>query len=155
MNLYKATKGSPVGQYVQRRRVINRYGIACVEFAVLAPVIVVISMAIIDICNVLHLKQKLNSIAFETSRVASYSDETFESAIAAGNEFAKARQIVNCSILVEANQPENFSTRASLPLGHWLKSRATAPVQGNVPGPFILFGGNASVQSQLVKLAAR
>ena len=37
----------------------SRRGIACVEFAVVAPVLVIITFSIVDICNVMHLKQKL------------------------------------------------------------------------------------------------
>ena len=102
----------------------------------------------------MHLKQKLNTVAFETCRYASYPDETSESAKSVGIAIATARGIHSPEVMVEATKSNNFPTRASLPLGRTLRARVSVAVDGNVPGPFVLFRG-AQVKSQLVSIAAR
>ena len=77
---------------VQRTRsTASRAGVACVEFAVTVPILVFVTLAIIDSCNLLHLKQKLNTVAFESARLASLPDSTYESAQSRGMQFAAAR----------------------------------------------------------------
>lgn len=136
------------------RKKFHRQGIACVEFAMVAPVLVLCTFAIVDICNVLHLKQKINTVAFETVRVASLKESTFESAARQGAEFARARSINDAQIRVESHEPRVFPTRASLPLGFTLRAQVSVPTQGNIPGPFLLFRGG-TVESQLVRMSAR
>jgi Flp pilus assembly protein TadG len=131
-----------------------RSGIACVEFAVTAPVLVLITFMIIDVCNVIHLKQKINTVAFETARIASLNRSSFEGARLEGLQFAQARNLQNVTIRVESFEPTRFPTRESLPLGFTLRAQVTVTVQDNVPGPFVLFRGT-SISSQLVRLSAR
>jgi hypothetical protein len=132
----------------------RRHGIACVEFAVVAPVLVLCTFAIVDVCNVLHLKQKINTVAFETVRVASLKESTYVDARQKGAEFARARSITGAQIRVESHDPQQFPTRASLPLGFTLRAQVTVPTSGNIPGPFLLFRGS-TVESQLVRISAR
>ncbi|MDX1930485.1 MAG: TadE/TadG family type IV pilus assembly protein [Pirellulaceae bacterium] len=127
-----------------------REGIACVEFAVLAPVLVLITLSIIDICNVIHLKQKVSTVAFETARTASFDNETYDNARLEGLRFSAARGLKNPIIAVESFDRTNYPTRASLPLGFTLHAQVEVPVTGNVPGPFLLFRGS-SIKSQLAK----
>ena len=131
-----------------------RAGVACVEFAAIAPVLVLITLCIIDTCNVIHLKQKINTVAFETVRVASFNDETFESARSKGLVFARARGLNGAVVVVESFDAGRFPTRASLPLGFTLRAQVSIPIQGNIPGPFVLFR-NTNIQSQLVRMSAR
>jgi hypothetical protein len=136
------------------RQKCQHQGIACVEFTMVAPVLVLCTFAIVDVCNVLHLKQKINTVAFETVRVASLKESTYEGAAQEGAEFARARSIHNARITVESHHPEGFPTRASLPLGFTLRAQVTVPTQGNIPGPFLLFRGG-TIESQLVRMSAR
>lgn len=132
----------------------KRSGIACVEFAVLAPVLLFCTFAIIDVCSVIHLKQKLNTVAFETARIASLKQSTFDSARAEGLVIARARGLNNVTIRVEAFEPRNFPTRESLPLGFTLRAQVEVSVRGNVPGPFVLIS-NRTITSQLVRMSAQ
>jgi Flp pilus assembly protein TadG len=121
---------------------------------VLAPVLMFCTFAIIDVCNVIHLKQKLNTVAFETVRVASLKQSTFATARSEGVEFARARGLNNVTIRVESFDPRRFPTRESLPLGFTLRAQVEVPVRGNVPGPFVLIA-NRNITSQLVRISSQ
>lgn len=144
---------APKTRNVQRKK-RRRPGIACVEFAVVVPVLVLCTFAIVDVCNVLHLRQKINTVAFETVRVASLKESTFESARQNGAEFARARSLTDARIRVESHDPRQYPTRQSLPLGFTLRAQVSVPTQGNIPGPFLLFRGS-TIESQLVRMSAR
>lgn len=131
----------------------NRRGTAVVELAIALPVLATIVFVTIDICSYLHLKQKVNSAAFEAVRVASMPDQTFEGATDVGLEFADARDVVRCVIDL-APEDSDYWTRAEMPVGKRIISRASAPVNGNVPGPFLMFRGQ-TIQSETFTIAVR
>lgn len=139
---------------VAARLLQRRSGLACVELATTAPIMVLITLAIIDACNALHLKQKLDTVAFETARIASLSDSTYLSAKAEGLQFAEARGLVGASIVVESRDVQKHPTREQLPLGFFLRCSVAVPIEGNIPGPFVMLRG-ATMASQTVELTAR
>jgi hypothetical protein len=56
--------GLPI--YQGHERSSRRRGLACTEAALVLPVLVLFTLSIVDICNVLHLRQKIATVAFET-----------------------------------------------------------------------------------------
>lgn len=117
------------------------------------PVLVLFTLSIVDICNVLHLRQKIATVAFETCRRASLKGQTFEAAERTGLEFAAARNIANAQIEVGGTD-RRYATRADVPTGEPLTATVRAPVAGNVAGPFLLFRATL-IESPPVTMAAR
>ena len=137
-----------------RKKRKQRRAIESVEVAICLPVLVLTTFATIDICNVIHLKQIANSIAFETVRHSSRKGTTFEESVAVGEAFAAARGIQKVNLTVQAQEKSKYSTRASMPTGAVIRSRVTIPAKNNIPGPYILFK-NSLLYSQNVRIVAR
>lgn len=131
----------------------KRLGAAVTELAVLSPILVMVALATIDVCNFIHLRQQLNCIAFEACRNATRPTGDFASGANWGQEIAQARGLRNCQIRVASMEPSKFPTRESLPLGTPVETLVSAPTSGNIPGPFLLFR-NANAVSQRVRIAA-
>ncbi len=133
----------------------NRYGLEVVEAAIAMPVLVIVTFMTIDICNVIHLKQVANTVAFEAVREASKKDSTWESARAVGDEVAQARRLSNYRLTVEPLNSSWRHDRSQMNVGHTLRAYVDVPVRGNVAGgPFFLFQ-NHVVRSQLVRMSAQ
>lgn len=128
-------------------------GVEVVEVAITLPILILVAFMTIDICNFLHLKQKANSVAYETVRTASMSDETFESATNVGEELAIARRLENIRISVQPEE-SRYRSRDEMPAGARIKSVVELPVRGNIPGPFFLFKSSV-IRSQEYVISAR
>ncbi len=140
---------------LRRRRKVNRSGLEVVEAAIALPVLVIATFMTIDICNVIHLKQVANTVAFEAARAASKKSATWESAREVGEEFARARGMQNFRVTVEPLNSSWRHDRSQMFVGHTLRAYVDVPVQGNVAGgPFFLFQ-NQNIRSQLVRVSAQ
>lgn len=130
-----------------------RPGVAIAEFAIITPVFVLVCLATIDICNFIHFKQKLNCVAFEACRTATRPHGDYVSGAEWGRQVAQMRGIQGCVVHVGALAPNQAISRSDLPLGAPVEAVATASVNPNMPGPFILFRGS-NATSQRVRVAA-
>ena len=133
----------------------NRQGLEVVEAAIALPVLVIVTFMTIDVCNVIHLKQSANTIAFEAVRAASKKEATWESAEEIGRQFAVARGLTDFEITVEPLNSQWSNDRQAMNVGHTMRAYVDVPVAGNVAGgPFFLFQ-NTTIRSQLVRMSAQ
>lgn len=139
---------------MRKSRKTKRRAVEAVEIAICLPMLVLTTFAAVDICNVIHLKQVANSIAFETVRKASNENGSFEEAVLVGKAFATARGMNQSNVTVQAQNSKKYPNRASMPTGEIIRGRVTLPVKGNVSGPYILFK-NTLISSQNIRIAAR
>ncbi|MEE2639985.1 MAG: TadE/TadG family type IV pilus assembly protein [Planctomycetota bacterium] len=136
-----------------RKKLNKRSGVEVVEVAITVPILFAVTMATIDVCNYFHLKQKANSVAYETARTASLEGETFQSARQAGVNFSDARKMSNYTIQVSA-QADLYDKRDLMPKGARINAVVELPVKGNEPGLFLLFQ-TSTIRSQEYVISAR
>jgi len=130
----------------------HRSGTATIELAICLPVLLAVTFSIIDTCNYLHLQQKLTTVAFETTRLASESKGNFNPARALGMAIAESRGLSNVELLIDSDL---FSvSRVEQRLGWTVAAQASVPVRGNMPGPFVLYQ-NATATSEPVRIHVR
>jgi Flp pilus assembly protein TadG len=51
----------------------NRPGVAAVELALCAPLLIVLAFGMIEVCNLVHLRTRMYSAAYESARLATRS----------------------------------------------------------------------------------
>lgn len=109
----------------------RRRGAAVVELAIMAPVIVLIVMATIDICSMYYLRQTCKLAAYEGCRIALTVKGTSALVQNQAQRVLNARRIsgytVSTTPAVESLVPGellrvtvNAPSRTNLPLGGWL-----------------------------------
>lgn len=126
-----------------------------VEAAITLPILVIVAFMTIDVCNVIHLKQVANTIAFETARAASKKNATFAGAHDIGMQFATARGMTDCQITVEPIDPQWLGRRDLMNVGHTIEAYVDVPVRNNVAGgPFFMFQ-NSTIRSQQIRMSAQ
>ncbi len=119
-------------------------GAAVVEAAIALPVILVIILGTVEVCNNIFLKQSLSLMAFEGARVAIIPDATFEDIEQQVEEFAATRNIVIDSVVVD---PEDFSSQ---PAGAVIEVQVTS--SASQPGRTSLFtNGQRTVSVFIMK----
>ncbi len=92
-----------------RRGRDRRSGTAVVEFAICLPIIVLIFLASIEICNAICLKQGATAAAYEASRVATNSGGTLATAELRANEVLGARSITGATVAFNPAAQEDWN----------------------------------------------
>lgn len=98
----------------------SRRGLAVVEAAITIPLIFVVILSTVEICNRIFLQQKLEIIAYEGSRVAIIPDSKFADVQQQVDELAENRGIKNLNLSIE---PADFE---SAPEGTFISITVTA-----------------------------
>ena len=101
-------------------------GVAAVEFAVIAPVLVFFIFGIIEITSGIYLKQSLTIAAYEGARVALIPDSNSENVAAACDRILQSRGIQGAQIGIT---PASFQDAA---FGQAIRVQVSAPVDRNV-----------------------
>lgn len=101
-------------------------GVAAVEFAIIAPILIVFVYAIIEINSAIYLRQSLTIAAYEGARVALLPNTNLSNVVAAGNRLLESRKINGANIKVV---PENFGSAS---FGEAIRVEVTAPIAQNV-----------------------
>lgn len=127
----------------------TRFGAAVVELAIMLPVLLLVGLGVIEICNMITLQQMSFRVAFDTARVVTQDDLTNSEAIAFANrKMSEVALVGDVSITVaESAVPEfeqvtiNVTTRpfhrfsiAGLTRNMFANGVATA-VRRTDPGP--------------------
>ncbi|MFN8742650.1 MAG: TadE/TadG family type IV pilus assembly protein [Pirellula sp.] len=102
-----------------------RKGAAAVEFAVIAPLIVLIVTAIIEITSAIYMRQSLTIAAYEGARVALLPKSSVSNVIAASNRILDSRRIKGATVSV---LPSNFQTAK---FGDPIQVEVKAPLEKN------------------------
>jgi len=109
-----------------KARCTTRAGTAIVEFAVIAPIVVLVIFATIDICSFLYLKQTLKVASYEATRVAVMVGSTNSLAESQAKMLLDQRGIKGYSVTISP-APE------SLTRGEFVSVRVAAPGGPNLP----------------------
>lgn len=85
---------------------LRRAGVAAVEFAVCLPVLVLITLAFIDLTNLIYFRQTLKIAAYDAARTAAESGSTEAEVRAAAQRLLDMRGVENSTLTL----PNNFNT---------------------------------------------
>ena len=88
----------------------KRRGAAVVEAAVTLPIILLLVIGTVEVCNIIFLKQALKVMAFEGARITIIPDSTFNDVDKQVRGLADARGIDIDSVAID---PPNFSDAAA------------------------------------------
>jgi Flp pilus assembly protein TadG len=117
-----------------------RNGIAAVELAIAIPVMMILALGTMETTDLIFLRQRLLSAAFEAARTATGPSQTSASGIAAGTAILTARGIADGEVTITPTVTPTTAT------GTEVTATATAPFVGNsCVVPFVLRGRVSSV----------
>ncbi|WP_197452433.1 TadE family protein [Rosistilla carotiformis] len=120
----------------------NRQGAAVVEMAICLPVLITLTVATIDVCSVMFLKESLSIAAYEGARVGIARGGTNELATARVKEILNERgiQYSNSDVvqIQRTNSPTSGGFNSAETLEH-CRVRVRVPASGNVLSPAKLF----------------
>jgi Flp pilus assembly protein TadG len=112
-----------------------RKGIAAVELAVCLPVLMILVMGTLETTNLMSLRQRLMTVAYEAARKASAPAQTSADGVAAGTTVLTARGISGGSVTIS---PTVTATTAT---GTEVAATVVAPFSSNsYMKPFVLGG---------------
>ncbi len=115
---------------IKRRSLLNRSGTAVTELAVCLPILVLITLATIESCTMLHLQQRLKTTAFEAARVG----------IVPGAQPVNVQY--QCQLLLDNHGVAGYSVSMDPPNPSTLEQGDFFTVTVNAPcGPNSLVGG--------------
>ena len=78
---------------MRRKKKSSRSAVAAVELAICLPLLITLVMGSIECCNVLFLKQSLQTAAYESIRIAVLPGGESGEAISRGNDFLDQREV--------------------------------------------------------------
>jgi Flp pilus assembly protein TadG len=115
-----------------------RKATATVEFAVIAPVFLLILLGTIETCSMIFLQQSLEIAAFEGSRVAIVQKSTRDGVERAINTILGPRRVRDYVVRITPNDFQSAS------YGTFIKIEVTAKCESNSMLPPIFYGGSTS-----------
>lgn len=122
----------------------KRSGAATVEFAICAPLLIMIGFASIETANVLFLKQILAQSAYEGARFAALPDSAASDIVNRSKDILNARGITNATVSVS---PANVSDQTSK--GTAIAVSVSAPATANAIIPLTFFR-NSTMSKKVV-----
>ncbi len=118
---------------MKSHRATRREGVATVELAIVLPVLVSLTFGVIEVTNLIYLKQSLEICAYEGARIALVPGTTPGNVEATCQSLLAARGVQGATITIT---PANFQSR---PYGTDIKVSITARLADNlISPPFIL-----------------
>ncbi|MEM9826062.1 MAG: TadE/TadG family type IV pilus assembly protein [Planctomycetota bacterium] len=120
-----------------RRRSDAPRGVAAVEFAIILPALVALTLGTMDLCSVIFLREGAMLAAYEGAREGVQQDGTNATATARVTEFLNARGIAHGSGAVAISNP-SYDTAETL---EHITITVTVPTAGNLISPSWLFAG--------------
>jgi Flp pilus assembly protein TadG len=82
-------------------------GAACVELAVCLPILILLSVNVIELCSMIFIKQSLAIAAYETAHQALQRKATAASSIAVGMNILSQRHVKNANITISPSDINN------------------------------------------------
>lgn len=104
-----------------------RKGAAVVEAAVTLPIVLLVVMGTVEVCNHIFLQQSLSIIAYEGTRIALVPDSTLDDIALQVEEIAQLRHVENVNFEVS---PSDFQTQ---PVGTEITVTASANNPCSIP----------------------
>jgi Flp pilus assembly protein TadG len=102
-----------------------RAGVAAVEFAIIAPILLIFVIAIIEITGAIYLQQSLTIASYEGARVALLPKSNSSNVTAASNRILESRRIKGATVNII---PNDFK---SARFGDPIKVEVSAPLNKN------------------------
>lgn len=115
-----------------RARQTERRGVAAVEMAIVAPVLLTFAFGVMEVTNGIYLQQSLQICAYEGARVALMTDTTAANVEATCNRLLQARGVKGATITVT---PANYESAA---YGTEIKVEVTATIDDNALAPMLV-----------------
>lgn len=115
-----------------------RKGAAAVELAVCLPVLMLLTMATLEATDLVFLRQRLVTAAFEAARTATAPGQTSAGGIASGTNILTARGITGGNVSISPTVLSNTAT------GTQVNATVTAPFATNSYMEPFLFGSSVS-----------
>jgi Flp pilus assembly protein TadG len=110
---------------LRTRRKHARSGAAALEFAIIAPVLLIILLGTIETCSMIFLQQSLTIGAYEAARVSIIPNATTSDVVDAAEKLLDTRKVQGYSITVT---PSNFPSAA---YGTFIRVEVRAPCNSN------------------------
>ncbi len=132
-------------RFKRTRQNQRRRGIAITELAVCLPVLLLISISVIELATLIFAKQALTIAAYEGAHRAVQPAATAADATAAAQAILDQRRITGAQITVT---PANL---AAVNIGDFFTVQVTAPAAPNTIGIFQQFAG-ITLDSQAVAM---
>lgn len=114
----------------------KRSGVATVEVAFCAPILIIVTLGIIELTNLIFMRQTLLIAAYDAMRVAVKQGATKQQAIASAQKILDERNIKAYFVF-----PRNGFER--LPRGSYMKVRVRADTRQNAMFKILQSWGNA------------
>lgn len=131
---------------LSRQHRSNRQGIATVELALVLPVMLVLVLGTIEVCQRIFLRQSSLLVAYEGARLAARSITSSQDVIGRCNEMLQQRRVVGGTVEVI---PANLLALAP---GDLFTIRVTVPWGSNSPTRFVLKDqGSVSVDVHMLR----
>ena len=121
----------------------KRDGIAAVELAVVAPLVLLITFGVQEVTASIYLQQSLHVCAYEAARVALLPETNQGNVTATANGMLASRNVDGATVTVT---PSNFEAQ---PYGTEITVRVAAPLAGNNFGPLLVLS-NRTVAAEVV-----
>ncbi len=121
----------------------DRRGVCMAEVAFCLPIVIMVTLATVELCSALFLKESLSIAAYEGARVAVKRRATSQNALDTVNDVLAARGITGATVTVSPNGFETLSALDPVTI------TITAPVNSNSAYISTWFAGE-SVTSQVV-----
>jgi len=125
-----------------------RQGAAAVELAVCLPVMVLLTLGTLEATDLVFLRQRLVTAAFEAARTATAPGQTSTAAIAAGTSTLTLRGVTDGSVTISPTVTTATAT------GTEVRATVTAPFPANCyMEPFLLGAtvGNVTVSVTMIR----
>jgi Flp pilus assembly protein TadG len=123
-----------------------RQGVAAAELAICLPLLVMLVMASIEACTMIHLNHSLTITSYEGVRVAINYDGTNSAVLDRCNEIINEREIAGASVSI------NPSNVTSVERGTPITITVSAPCDANaIIAPWFYGGRTLSVSTTMVK----
>ncbi|MEZ6090938.1 MAG: TadE/TadG family type IV pilus assembly protein [Pirellulaceae bacterium] len=131
---------------MQRASQAKPRGVAAVELAVVAPLVLLITFGVQEVTASIYLQQSLEICAYESARVALLPDTDQGNVTAMADSLLASRHVKGATVTVT---PGDFDSQ---PYGTEITVRVTAPLAGNNFGPlFVLSDRNVAAEVVVMK----
>jgi Flp pilus assembly protein TadG len=123
-----------------------REGVACIELALVLPVLMILVLGTIEVCQRIFLRQSAVIVAYEGARLAVRSTSSTEEVVARCETMLNQRRVVGGTVSIT---PDNLLAQ---PPGTQIQVHITIPWSSNSPTQFVLQDqGSVSVDAIMLR----
>jgi Flp pilus assembly protein TadG len=129
-----------------RSKIVTRNGVACIELALVLPVLLILVLGTIEVCQRIFLRQSAVIVAYEGARLAVRSTSSTAEVVARCETMLTQRRVVGGTVSIS---PDNLLAH---PPGTQIQVHITIPWANNSPTQFVLQDqGTVSVDAFMLR----